>query len=90
MSPAHHQRCHDLVRLQIITNEFHHPRTQAVFNFVFSLPHHGAETSMNPYHITYRPVPDLGLGLDALGKEEEESVGWMIIALFLLCYHHVK
>jgi hypothetical protein len=56
-----------LHRLLVITSEFHMPRTQAVFDWVYGLPSEG-QSGWPPFCLAYEEVPDEGIDPDALRR----------------------
>lgn len=57
-------------RLAVITNEFHMPRTRAIFDLVFNLPPtlpSPAAVEPSPYKLTYITVPDVGMDKQSAG-----------------------
>ena len=59
-------------KLLVITSEFHLPRTEQIFLWVYSLDH-----SSGFYQISFRSAPDIGIPADALKarkKKEKESL----------------
>jgi len=56
---------------QIITNEFHMPRTRAIFEWVFALPsnaHPSSQPHSRPYELSFKTAPDDGMSPE-VGKE---------------------
>jgi uncharacterized SAM-binding protein YcdF (DUF218 family) len=51
-----HMEPSGLRKMVVITNDWHMPRTRAIFDFVFSLPSHTGAAS-TPFEITYRAAP---------------------------------
>jgi hypothetical protein len=63
-----------LRQLRVFTNDFHMPRVQGIFDFVFSLPRHDGEAVSPPYRMEYVSVPDAGMAADvAAARRERES-----------------
>lgn len=61
-----------LQRLHVITSAFHLPRTQAIFNWMFSLPPQTVS-----WQLTFEAVPNVGLtaaALQARGDRERHSL----------------
>ncbi len=56
-----------LYRLHIITSEFHLPRTQVIFDWVFGLSPH------LPYHLTYEANADTTMPTDILAARIEKE-----------------
>ena len=58
-----------LRRLTIITSEFHMPRTQAIFEWIF-----GIEGGAAPYHLHFVATPDTGLSPEAVAARVEREM----------------
>lgn len=58
----------EIRRLHVITSQFHLPRTEAIFNWIFRLS--GSES---PYHLTFEAVPDMGIPRDALAARYQKE-----------------
>lgn len=54
--------------LLVITSEFHMPRTEAIFRWVFSLP-----PLPHTYQLHFQSVPNKGLAPDALAAREQKE-----------------
>ncbi|NER78176.1 MAG: YdcF family protein [Leptolyngbya sp. SIO1D8] len=60
-----------LRRLHIITSQFHWPRTQAIFTWIFGLP--GSAVS---YELTFEATPDIGIPAAVLtARYQKEQAG---------------
>lgn len=57
-----------LRRLHVITSDFHRPRTQAIFEWIFAL-----SPPADPYRLTFESVPDEGLDAAALGARRDRE-----------------
>lgn len=57
-----------LRRLRVITSEFHLPRTQAIFTWIF-----GLSCSQPPYRLTFEAVPDVEMSYTALTTRRERE-----------------
>lgn len=57
-----------LRRLHVITSEFHLPRTQAIFGWIFGLP-----CPQLPYQLTFEAVPDIEMSQAALLARRERE-----------------
>lgn len=55
-------------RLHVITSEFHLPRTQAIFEWIFALP-----PLPTPYRLTFEAVPNVGLADGALQARRDRE-----------------
>eukprot|EP00455_Lapot_gusevi_P017717 TRINITY_DN19544_c0_g1_i2.p1 TRINITY_DN19544_c0_g1~~TRINITY_DN19544_c0_g1_i2.p1 ORF type:complete len:146 (+),score=29.45 TRINITY_DN19544_c0_g1_i2:176-613(+) len=59
-------------RLLIVTSEYHMPRTQAIFDWVFSLPLH-ADAPKPSYDLVYANASDAGLNHLVLNARAEKE-----------------
>ncbi|MDB9528841.1 YdcF family protein [Oscillatoria sp. CS-180] len=57
-----------LQRLHVITSEFHLPRVEAIFNWIF-----GISDARNPYQLTFEAVPNIGISLDVLETRRQRE-----------------
>lgn len=55
-------------RLHIITSEFHMARTQAIFNWIFSI-----DDPENRYRLTFEATPDTGINSEGLVQRERKE-----------------
>jgi hypothetical protein len=55
-------------RLLIVTSEFHMPRTEAIFRWIFSLP-----PLPYPFDLHFQAVPNIGLDTDTLSARREKE-----------------
>jgi len=60
-----------LERLLVITSEFHMPRTEAIFSFVFGLPW---EDRPSRYQLDFLATPNVGIAPAALAVREKHEV----------------
>jgi uncharacterized SAM-binding protein YcdF (DUF218 family) len=51
---------------KVITNEFHMPRTRAIFEWVFGLPAGAHPHPGGPYRLSFATAPDDGMSSEVI------------------------
>ncbi len=73
-------------RLAVVTSEFHMPRTEAIFRWIFSLP-----PTDTPYRLAFFSVPDIGMPEEGLAaRRAKELASLTRIPELIECYRTLR